>query len=69
MMKFKRSTPDVITKIEANEVFVFGSNESGRHGKVLRNCIRLGGAVWDKLKVYKVRLMEFLQKILLFVEH
>jgi len=35
-MKFKRSTPDVITKIEANEVFVFGSNESGRHGKVLR---------------------------------
>ena len=26
-------TPEYITKIQPNEIFVFGSNESGRHGK------------------------------------
>lgn len=28
-----RTTPDNITKLEEDQVFVFGSNESGRHGK------------------------------------
>jgi hypothetical protein len=28
-----RTTPDNIKRIEENQVFVFGSNQSGRHGK------------------------------------
>ena len=28
-----RTSPDSIEKVAENEVFVFGSNESGRHGK------------------------------------
>lgn len=28
-----RTTPDKITRLEPNEVFVFGSNLAGRHGK------------------------------------
>jgi hypothetical protein len=27
------NTPENITELKANEIFVFGSNESGRHGK------------------------------------
>ena len=27
------NTPDIIVELKANEIFVFGSNESGRHGK------------------------------------
>jgi len=35
MTKFwgSRTTPNLITKLKENEIFVFGSNESGRHGK------------------------------------
>ena len=29
----ERTTPEIITKLKDNEVFVFGSNLSGRHGK------------------------------------
>ena len=29
----ERTTPDVITKLNENEIFIFGSNLSGRHGK------------------------------------
>ena len=28
-----RITPDIITKLKDNEIFIFGSNLSGRHGK------------------------------------
>ena len=28
-----RITPDIITKLNDNEIFIFGSNLSGRHGK------------------------------------
>lgn len=28
-----RTTPDNITKLNKNQVFVFGSNQAGRHGK------------------------------------
>ena len=31
-MKNLRTTPDVITKLEPNEIFVFGSNRRGVHG-------------------------------------
>ena len=36
-----RTTPDKITSLGPNEVFVFGSNLAGRHGK---------GAAWDAVK-------------------
>ena len=36
-MKGKRTTPENITALEPNEIFVFGSNLSGMHG---------GGAAW-----------------------
>jgi hypothetical protein len=29
---FRRATPEHITKLEPNEIFVFGSNLAGRHG-------------------------------------
>ena len=29
----ERTTPDLITKLNENEIFIFGSNLSGRHGK------------------------------------
>lgn len=28
-----RITPDIVEKLEKNQIFVFGSNQSGRHGK------------------------------------
>jgi hypothetical protein len=31
--KLTRITPDVIIELNEDEIFVFGSNESGRHGK------------------------------------
>ena len=31
-MKEKRTTPDYITELEPNEIFVFGSNLRGMHG-------------------------------------
>ena len=45
-MRFKRTTPDEITKIGPYEVFVFGSNESGRHGKGAAKTALGWGAVW-----------------------
>lgn len=43
-----RVTPDMITKILDNEVFVFGSNESGRHGKGAAKTALGWGAVWGQ---------------------
>ena len=31
-MRERRTTPECITKLEPNEIFVFGSNLSGMHG-------------------------------------
>lgn len=32
-MHRKRTTPEVVLSLEVGEIFVFGSNEAGRHGK------------------------------------
>ena len=39
----KRTTPDLIQNVHENEIFVFGSNESGRHGKgAAKTALRFG---------------------------
>lgn len=43
-----RITPELITHIKANEVFVFGSNESGRHGKGAAKTALGFGAKWGQ---------------------
>lgn len=43
-----RFTPDNITTLGANEVFVFGSNESGRHGKGAAKTAMIWGAVYGQ---------------------
>lgn len=45
-----RVTPDEITKVESNEIFVFGSNESGRHGKGAAKTAMKFGAVYGQAK-------------------
>lgn len=38
-----RTTPDFIESVNETEIFVFGSNESGRHGKgAAKTALRLG---------------------------
>lgn len=44
----KRITPEEITSISTNEVFVFGSNESGRHGKGAAKTALTWGAIWGQ---------------------
>ena len=42
-----RYTPDNITTLEPNEIFVFGSNLAGRHGGgAARIAYEKFGAVW-----------------------
>lgn len=41
-------TPDNITELRANEIFVFGSNESGRHGKGAAKTALQWGAKWGQ---------------------
>lgn len=43
-----RITPDNITKLKEHEVFVFGSNESGRHGKGAAKTAMKWGAVYGQ---------------------
>ena len=43
-----RITPNNITKLEDNEIFVFGSNESGRHGKGAAKTALGWGAKWGQ---------------------
>lgn len=43
-------TPDNITELKENEVFVFGSNESGRHGKGAAKTAMKWGAVYGQAK-------------------
>jgi hypothetical protein len=41
-------TEDIIKKLGPNEIFVFGSNESGRHGKGAAKTALGWGAVWGQ---------------------
>lgn len=43
-----RVTPDNITRLEPNEIFVFGSNHSGRHGKGAAKTALGWGAKWGQ---------------------
>lgn len=43
-----RITPDNITKLESNQIFVFGSNHSGRHGKGAAKTALGWGAKWGQ---------------------
>lgn len=43
-----RITPENITKLGDNEIFVFGSNESGRHGKGAAKTALTWGAIWGQ---------------------
>jgi hypothetical protein len=43
-----RISPDNIEKLEDNEVFVFGSNEGGRHGKGAAKTALTWGAKWGQ---------------------
>jgi len=44
-----RITPDLITELKENEVFVFGSNESGIHGAgAARMALDYFGAIWKQ---------------------
>lgn len=43
-----RITPENITKLNPSEVFVFGSNESGRHGKGAAKTALGFGAKWGQ---------------------
>jgi hypothetical protein len=45
-----RNTPDNIQKLSDNEVFVFGSNLSGRHGKGAAKTALGWGAKWGQAK-------------------
>ena len=45
----KRVTPEFITKLADDEVFVFGSNLQGRHaGGAARVAVNLFGAIWGQ---------------------
>lgn len=47
MMYDRRFTPEMITSLAENEIFVFGSNLAGAHGGgAARMAYRRFGAVW-----------------------
>ena len=45
-----RITPDLITDLKGNEIFVFGSNESGRHGLGAAKTALKWGAIYGQAK-------------------
>ena len=48
-MEQKRTTPDRITELQPNEIFVFGSNLSGMHGGgAALIAYRKFGAIWGQ---------------------
>lgn len=47
-VKFYRITPDNITSLRPGEIFVFGSNEAGRHGKGAAKTAMKWGAQYGK---------------------
>lgn len=46
--KEQRVTPEKITKLKDNEVFIFGSNKSGRHGKGAAKQAIKWGAIYGQ---------------------
>ena len=46
----ERTTPEIIKTISENEVFIFGSNLSGRHGKGAAKTALGWGAKWGQAK-------------------
>jgi hypothetical protein len=44
----KEATEDNITKLDEGEIFVFGSNESGRHGAGAAKTAIGWGAIWGQ---------------------
>ena len=44
----KRITPDKVTQLGPNQIFVFGSNQSGRHGKGAAKTALKWGAKWGQ---------------------
>lgn len=59
-----RIIPSEITELKDNEIFVFGSNTGGRHGKGRQNKLLHGVPFGVRVKDYKERPMEYQQKIL-----
>lgn len=60
-----RITPDYIKKLAQKEIFVFGSNQSGRHGKgAAKTALGAGVPFGAKQKDYKEELMVFQQRTL-----
>jgi len=49
-MKTERITPENIKKLEENQIFVFGSNLSGKHGKGAAKTALGWGAKWGQAK-------------------
>jgi len=43
-----RVTPENITKLDQNQIFIFGSNESGRHGKGAAKQALTWGAIYGQ---------------------
>jgi len=43
-----RETPELVTKLKENEIFVFGSNQSGRHGKGAAKTAMGWGAIYGQ---------------------
>jgi len=57
----KRVSPDFISDLKTNEVFVFGSNLDGAHGAGAARIARERfGAIWVKGPVYKGNHMGYL---------
>lgn len=46
----ERTTPENINKLLDNQIFVFGSNLSGRHGKGAAKTALIWGAKWGQSK-------------------
>lgn len=44
----ERTTPDMIGRLADGEIFVFGSNQSGRHGKGAAKTALGWGAIWGQ---------------------
>ncbi len=43
-----RITPELITELKDNEIFVFGSNLAGKHGKGAAKCAMKFGAIYGQ---------------------
>ena len=55
----KRVSPDFISDLKTNEVFVFGSNLDGAHGAGAARIARERfGAIWGQGPVYKGNLWD-----------